>query len=178
MPVRVSPLKSATLAPKLAEAARSFRAKGGLMLAGGASSSDPRGRGRRNGVGETKCAAWFLLIEDDYRENPLPPPWHVRCTYTLSEYPHMTKVFNSQAIDIEWKNVSSHRPCPICGASAACRTHPDGMFACCAQEPSEWPMTNGAWLHRIELATVVELRSANSRHEEASPSRPVLGALP
>jgi hypothetical protein len=86
----------------------------------------------------------------------------------------MMRVFNTQAVDIEWKNVSNHRPCPICGASEVCRTHPDGTFACCAQEPSEWPMTNGAWLHRLDH----EVRASSSRHEENSPSRPVLGALP
>jgi hypothetical protein len=91
----------------------------------------------------------------------------------------MTRVFQTNPIDTEWRNVSERSPCPICGACEACRTHPDGHFACCAQKPSEWPMTNGAWLHRITLSPASEVRAAGSRHEEhVSRTNSVFGALP
>jgi hypothetical protein len=97
---------------------------------------------------------------------------------TTAEFP-MTRVFQTNPVDTEWRNVSERSPCPICGASEACRTHPDGHFACCAQKPSEWPMTNGAWLHRIALSSASEVRAAGPRHEEhGSRTNSVFGALP
>ena len=51
--------------------------------------------------------------------------------------------------DGDWNRVSGVTPCPICGSEADCRTHADEAFACCVQQPSEWRLTNGGWLHRI-----------------------------
>jgi len=28
--------------------------------------------------------------------------------------------------------------------------HGDGSFASCSKQPSEWPLTTGAWLHRVQ----------------------------
>lgn len=47
-------------------------------------------------------------------------------------------------------NVSAGSPCPVCGGAAGCRVHSDFGFASCNNNPSEWPLTTGAWLHRIE----------------------------
>jgi hypothetical protein len=63
----------------------------------------------------------------------------------------MTRTISSNtlaALDAAWSAVSESRPCPVCGASASCGTHLDEDFVCCMNEPSEWPLTNGAWLHR------------------------------
>jgi len=49
----------------------------------------------------------------------------------------------------EWRVVSEIRPCPICGGTSDCKTHAADDFASCTREPSEWPLTNGAWLHRV-----------------------------
>ena len=48
-----------------------------------------------------------------------------------------------------WQGVSAKRPCPVCGGSQGCFVHDDDAFASCSQSPSEWPLVNGAWLHRI-----------------------------
>jgi hypothetical protein len=53
--------------------------------------------------------------------------------------------------DIEWITVSGRRPCPVCGGSLQCQVQAEGAFAACNIRPSDWPMTSGAWLHRIEL---------------------------
>lgn len=53
--------------------------------------------------------------------------------------------------DIEWITVSGRRPCPVCGGSLQCQVQADGAFAACNTRPSDWPMTSGAWLHRVEL---------------------------
>lgn len=49
----------------------------------------------------------------------------------------------------EWTTVSTKRPCPVCGSNSACLVHGERAFACCAKNPSEWPLTTGAWLHRL-----------------------------
>ena len=92
----------------------------------------------------------------------------------------MTRVFQAQ-VDSEWRNVSERCPCPICGASSVCRTHPDGDFACCVREPSDWPMTNGAWLHRIAELEILEPAKNGSRHDEIelpTPTNELSGAIP
>jgi hypothetical protein len=53
--------------------------------------------------------------------------------------------------DIEWITVSGRRPCPVCGGSLQCQVQAEGAFAACNTRPSDWPMTSGAWLHRVEL---------------------------
>ena len=54
----------------------------------------------------------------------------------------------------EWRVVSDIRPCPICGGTSDCKTHGADDFASCTREPSEWPLTNGAWLHRVASESV------------------------
>ena len=54
-----------------------------------------------------------------------------------------------EIVDDEWDRVSPRRPCPICGADAGCRVRMSDALVCCASRVSQWPLTNGAWLHRI-----------------------------
>jgi hypothetical protein len=58
--------------------------------------------------------------------------------------------------DADWTSVSSRQPCPICGSSSSCLVHGDGAFASCSQRQSEWPLTTGAWLHRLQSEHVVD----------------------
>jgi hypothetical protein len=58
--------------------------------------------------------------------------------------------------DVDWNGVSANRPCPICGGYTVCRIRADGSFACCAHRTSEWPLTNGLWLHRMTISVVRE----------------------
>jgi hypothetical protein len=62
----------------------------------------------------------------------------------------MTRAVLSGAIDTDWRLVSHERPCPVCGSQDACSIHTKDAFACCAREPSEWKLTTGAWLHRVQ----------------------------
>jgi hypothetical protein len=62
----------------------------------------------------------------------------------------MTRAVLSHGIDTEWRLVNSTRPCPVCGSHDECSTHTEDDFACCAREPSEWKLTNGSWLHKIQ----------------------------
>jgi hypothetical protein len=82
----------------------------------------------------------------------------------------MTRVFRTLPSDVQWMNVSAGSPCPVCGAGAGCRVHSDFGFASCNNKPSEWPLTTGAWLHRIDTLTS---SSATARDDLA-----VLGSPP
>lgn len=62
----------------------------------------------------------------------------------------MSYAARSQSQEAEWKLVSEKHPCPICKAADNCHRDLEGAFACCARQPSDWPLTSGAWLHRIE----------------------------
>jgi hypothetical protein len=64
----------------------------------------------------------------------------------------MTSVARAPSASIEWQSVSSRHPCRVCGAFRGCHFHADDSFVCCVNHQSERPLTNGAWLHRIELA--------------------------
>jgi hypothetical protein len=64
----------------------------------------------------------------------------------------MSYAARSQSQEAEWKLVSEKHPCPICKAADGCHRDLEGAFACCARHPSDWPLTSGAWLHRVELA--------------------------
>jgi hypothetical protein len=64
----------------------------------------------------------------------------------------MTRIQHGFSADLEWINVSVRRRCPICGGAAGCKMHAEGSFAACGKQPSDWPMTSGAWLHRLEPA--------------------------
>ena len=55
-------------------------------------------------------------------------------------------------IDGEWDDVSEYHPCPVCGADSRCSRHVDDAFVSCARRSSEWPLTNGGWLHRVTLS--------------------------
>ncbi|MFZ5895085.1 MAG: hypothetical protein ACOY0T_28755 [Myxococcota bacterium] len=57
-------------------------------------------------------------------------------------------------IEMEWRVVSEIRPCPVCGGNTDCKTHALDDFASCTRQPSEWPLTNGAWLHRVNSESV------------------------
>jgi hypothetical protein len=69
----------------------------------------------------------------------------------------MTRGVLSAAIDSDWRLVSQERPCPVCGSEDACSIHTQDAFACCAREPSDWKLTNGAWLHKLQAQSSVEL---------------------
>jgi hypothetical protein len=64
----------------------------------------------------------------------------------------MTRAILSAAIDSDWRLVSQERPCPVCGAEDTCGVHTVDKFACCSRAPSEWKLTNGSWLHRLQPA--------------------------
>jgi hypothetical protein len=61
------------------------------------------------------------------------------------------------AMDGDWDGVSGRRPCPVCGAQSDCSLHVDDAFVSCAHRPSDWPLTNGSWLHRLSPADVAPL---------------------
>jgi hypothetical protein len=61
------------------------------------------------------------------------------------------------AIDADWDGVSEHRPCPVCGAESECSRHVGDAFVSCARRPSDWPLTNGGWLHRLTFSAEEEL---------------------
>jgi hypothetical protein len=67
----------------------------------------------------------------------------------------MTRAVPTAAIDSDWRSVSQERPCPVCGKDDVCSVHTADDFACCAREPSEWKLTNGSWLHRIQASSTV-----------------------
>ena len=62
----------------------------------------------------------------------------------------MTRIVPMKNIDAEWTRVSKSDPCPICGANTNCEVFSDRRFASCNGRPSDWPLTNGAWLHRVD----------------------------
>lgn len=62
----------------------------------------------------------------------------------------MSYAARSQSQEAEWKLVSEKSPCPICNSPSSCHRDLEGTFACCERHPSDWPLTSGAWLHRIE----------------------------
>ena len=69
----------------------------------------------------------------------------------------MSYVARSQSHEAEWKLVSEKHPCPICESADGCHRDLEGAFACCGRRPSDWPLTTGAWLHRIESESESEL---------------------
>jgi hypothetical protein len=74
----------------------------------------------------------------------------------------MTRAVLSAAIDSDWRLVSQDRPCPVCGAEERCSIHTADDFACCAREPSDWKLTTGAWLHRINKRSSGPVPTLNS----------------
>ena len=65
----------------------------------------------------------------------------------------MLRRAQSSGTDGEWKTVSNKQPCRVCGSREACRTGYGEEFACCSRRVSEWPLTTGGWLHRLEAPT-------------------------
>lgn len=95
-----------------------------------------------------------------------PPAGHTRL--------NMTRAVLSHAIDTEWKLVSNTRPCPVCGSHDACSIHLEDPFACCSREPSEWKLTNGSWLHKVQatsFSTGVSALVAAAANDSISASR-------
>ena len=65
----------------------------------------------------------------------------------------MTRVLRSPPIEADWQAVSEKNPCPICGSpQGLCSGNLEESFVCCARCPSDWLLTNGAWLHPIPAA--------------------------
>ena len=54
------------------------------------------------------------------------------------------------AVEVEWTFVSAKRPCAICAGQDGCRRGFDDEFACCLRVSSQWPLTAGGWVHRVE----------------------------
>lgn len=98
----------------------------------------------------------------------------------------MNRVHQALSADVEWISVSVGRRCPVCGGSTGCKTYAEGPFAACGQEPSDWPMTSGAWLHRVRAphtgktphAAVVPHTTvaARARVDAPSPATPTAGS--
>jgi hypothetical protein len=62
----------------------------------------------------------------------------------------MLAATHSSSTEADWVSVSEQHPCRVCGADAGCRFHSEEPFASCASRRSEWPLTSGDWLHRID----------------------------
>ena len=50
----------------------------------------------------------------------------------------------------------------MCGAESGCHRHVDDAFVSCSRCPSDWPLTNGAWLHRISTSEDAQPATAAS----------------
>jgi|HubBroStandDraft_6_1064221.scaffolds.fasta_scaffold28738_3 hypothetical protein len=57
---------------------------------------------------------------------------------------------SSLAQEADWITVSGSHPCRLCGGEADCRFHSREPFASCVSRQSDWPLTSGDWLHRID----------------------------
>lgn len=65
----------------------------------------------------------------------------------------MTRALRPPPIETDWRAVSEKNPCPICGSpQGLCSGNLEESFVCCALCPSDWLLTNGAWLHPIPTA--------------------------
>jgi hypothetical protein len=67
--------------------------------------------------------------------------------------------------EADWESVTQARPCPICGASRGCSTHSQ-VFVSCERISSQWPLTTGAWLHRLEVAPAAKAAPTADRAPE------------
>ena len=70
-----------------------------------------------------------------------------RCT-RLDFAPHRSGA--DVSAEVEWDHVTQRNPCPVCGSGSGCHRHAIAAFVSCSRCPSEWPLTNGAWLHRVD----------------------------
>lgn len=82
----------------------------------------------------------------------------------------MIRAVPSAAIDTDWRLVSRERPCPVCGACDTCSVHTEDDFVCCARAPSEWKLTNGSWLHRVQARSPVAAVAESFGHLDADAS--------
>jgi hypothetical protein len=64
---------------------------------------------------------------------------------------NMHAATHTWSTEADWVSVSGSHPCPVCGADEGCRFHSQEPFASCTSRPSEWPLTSGDWLHRVEV---------------------------
>jgi hypothetical protein len=74
----------------------------------------------------------------------------------------MRKAVHALVTEAEWERVSSERPCPVCGANRGCSTH-SNTFVSCERILSQWPLTTGAWLHRVAPKETNTASSAATR---------------
>jgi hypothetical protein len=65
----------------------------------------------------------------------------------------MRKAVHALATEAEWESVTPDRPCPVCGSLRGCSTH-SLAFVSCERIASQWPLTTGAWLHRLADGTL------------------------
>jgi hypothetical protein len=75
------------------------------------------------------------------------------------------------SVEGEWTFVSVKHPCRICGGHEGCRRGFDDSFACCVRRASDWPLTTGGWVHRLQAPTshrVVRLHPGAATREEAA----------
>lgn len=75
---------------------------------------------------------------------------------------------NARDQETEWLLVSERNRCPICSASESCHRDLEGAFACCARRTSDWPLTSGAWLHRVESVEGLPLGPSRSPLSDGS----------
>ena len=61
---------------------------------------------------------------------------------------------NALADALEWVEVSSAQPCPVCAATSQCCVHGDGEFVRCLNVVCDWPVVSGGWLHHIEIQVI------------------------
>ncbi len=59
-------------------------------------------------------------------------------------------------VEVEWTLVSVKHPCTVCGGHHGCRRGFADEFGCCTRVLSEWPLTAGGWVHRLDLQVDVE----------------------
>jgi len=84
----------------------------------------------------------------------------------------------SNGLDGDWDRVTGSAPCPICGGDADCRTHSNEAFVCCVQRPSEWRLSNGGWLHRIDALPKLGAAFARPRVDFRETEARSSGVLP
>jgi hypothetical protein len=62
----------------------------------------------------------------------------------------------SDELEQAWVEVSTARPCPICGAVRQCLRLTSGDLVDCHQTVSDRPMVDGGWLQHLERLPVLD----------------------